>query len=94
MGLTGRAGPVWTAEDLGAAKPSPDAFLRACDRWGLPPAAVLHVGDRHDLDVVAARAAGLRAVHLDRDGAGPPGPHPRITTLRSLAAVLAVSGPL
>jgi FMN phosphatase YigB (HAD superfamily) len=43
-------------------------FLTACARLGLPPAAVLHVGDRYDLDVVAARAAGLPAVHLDRSG--------------------------
>jgi putative hydrolase of the HAD superfamily len=70
VGLAGRVGPVFTAEELGAAKPDPEAFLGACARWGLPPAAVVSVGDRHDLDVAGARAAGLRAIHLDREGAG------------------------
>ncbi|MGK5683816.1 HAD hydrolase-like protein [Actinoplanes sp. URMC 104] len=40
--------------------------MAACRRWGLPPVRVPHVGDRYDLDVEAARNAGLRAVHLDR----------------------------
>jgi putative hydrolase of the HAD superfamily len=83
-GLAGRVGPVYTVEDLGVAKPHAGAFLGACERWGLPPAEVLSVGDRHDLDVLAARAAGLQAVHLDRLGAGPTGEPHRITTLREL----------
>jgi putative hydrolase of the HAD superfamily len=81
-GLTDQVGPVFTVEDLGAAKPDPAAFLGACDRWGLPPASVLSVGDRHDLDVLAARAAGLQAVHLDRRNEGP---HDEPHRIRSLA---------
>jgi putative hydrolase of the HAD superfamily len=92
-GLAARVGPVWTVEDLGVAKPDPDAFRRACARWGLPPAAVLSVGDRRDLDVLPARAAGLDAVWLDRDGAGPAGEPRRITSLRELTAAAAGSGP-
>lgn len=89
IGLTGRLGPVYTAEELAVAKPSPDAFLAACRRWGLPPGAVLHVGDDHDLDVRAAREAGLHAVHLDRTGTGPAGEPLRIASLRELPALLA-----
>lgn len=85
VGLAGRVGPVYTVEDLGAAKPDPAAFRIACERWGLPPAGVLSVGDRHDLDVLAARAAGLQAVHLDRIGAGPLDEPHRIASLRELA---------
>lgn len=70
VGLLDKVGPVFTPENIGAAKPSAAAFLEACARLGLPPATVLHVGDRYDLDVVAARAAGLPAVHLDRSGGG------------------------
>ena len=84
VGLAGRVGPVYTAEGLGAAKPAAEAYLEACRLWGLPPAAVLHVGDRYDLDVEAARSAGLRAVHLDRGNEGPGG----IASLRELAALL------
>jgi putative hydrolase of the HAD superfamily len=84
VGLAGRVGPVYTVEDLGVAKPDAGAFLGACERWGLPPAAVLSVGDRHDLDVLAARAAGLEAVHLDRLGAGPLDEPRRITSLHEL----------
>jgi putative hydrolase of the HAD superfamily len=67
-GLAGRVGPLLTAEDLAVAKPDPEAFRRACARMGLRPAEVLSVGDRYDLDVVPAHAAGLRALHLDRRG--------------------------
>ncbi|MFK3983368.1 HAD family hydrolase [Micromonospora sp. NPDC050397] len=88
VGLLGRVGPVYTAEELGAAKPAVAAYVSACDRWGLAPGSVVNVGDRHDLDVVAARAAGLRAVHLDRDGTGPRGERFRIGSLRELLDVL------
>jgi putative hydrolase of the HAD superfamily len=84
VGLAGRVGPVWTVDDLGVAKPDTGAFLGACARWGLPPATVLSVGDRHDLDVLPARAAGLSAVLLDRHGTGPADEPRRITSLREL----------
>lgn len=88
VGLAGRVGPVYTAEELGAAKPAAEAFLAACQRWGLPPEAVLHVGDRYDLDVEAAHNAGLRAVHLDRKDQCRLNGHVRISSLRELASLL------
>jgi putative hydrolase of the HAD superfamily len=88
VGLLGRVGPVYTAEEIGSAKPAAGAYLTACDRLGLPPAAVLNVGDRYDLDVEGARAAGLRAVHLDRTGAGPQREPSRIASLRDLVRFL------
>lgn len=51
--------------------------------------AVLYVRDDHELDVVGARAAGLRAVHLDRRGAGPAGAGDRIASPHELTAHLA-----
>jgi putative hydrolase of the HAD superfamily len=84
VGLTGRLGPVFTAEGLGVAKPAPAAFALACAGWGLSPAAVVSVGDRHDLDVLAARAAGLHAVHLDRHDEGPHDEASRVTSLAAL----------
>lgn len=88
VGLAGRVGPVVTAEELAAGKPHRDAYLAGCERLRLPPAAVLHVGDRYDLDVLAPRAAGLQAVHLDRRGAGPPEERRRIRSLRDLGSYL------
>jgi len=89
-GLSALAGPVFTVDDLGVAKPDPEAFRRACERWGLAPGEVLSVGDNHALDVVAARAAGLHAVHLDRLGRGPAGEPSRMATLRDLSSWLTV----
>jgi putative hydrolase of the HAD superfamily len=88
VGLTGRLGPVFTAEGLGVAKPDPSAFALACAEWGLPPSAVLSVGDRHELDVRPARAAGLHAVHLDRRDEGPHDEPSRITSLAALPAFI------
>ena len=70
LGIGARLGPLITAEDAGAPKPDHRMYAAACDALGLPPGAVLHVGDRYDLDVVAPRAFGMRAVHVDRAGAG------------------------
>ncbi|MFJ2298495.1 HAD family hydrolase [Oerskovia paurometabola] len=84
VGLVGRLGPVFTAEGLGVAKPDPQSYLLVCAALGVDPRDVLHVGDRYDLDVVAARAAGLRAVHLDRTGQGPFEEPARITSLAGL----------
>ncbi|MEV6342512.1 HAD family hydrolase [Actinoplanes sp. NPDC051851] len=83
MGLAD-LGPVWTPDDLGMAKPDPGSFSEAVARWQLAPGEVLSVGDRYDFDVLAARAAGLQAVHLDRVQAGPLDEPHRIVSLRGL----------
>jgi len=48
------------AEEAGALKPSPRAFLLAARRLGVDPGRVLVVGDRDDMDGAAARAASMR----------------------------------
>jgi putative hydrolase of the HAD superfamily len=85
-GLSGLVGPVFTVDGLGVAKPDPEAFRRACRSWGLAPGEVLSVGDNHALDVVAARAAGLHAAHLDRPGRGPLDEPCRLSSLRELSS--------
>jgi putative hydrolase of the HAD superfamily len=92
-GLAARVEAVFTPDDLGVSKPDPAAFRGACAHWGLPPDAVLSVGDRHDLDVLPARAAGLHAVHLDRHDAGPCDDPHRIRSLTDLPAHLGQPGP-
>jgi putative hydrolase of the HAD superfamily len=86
LGLLGRKGQVFTAEGLGVAKPDPRAFDLVCAHLSLSPEQVLYVGDDYEVDVLAARAAGLRAVYLDRAGTGPMTEHNRITTLAQLLA--------
>jgi putative hydrolase of the HAD superfamily len=86
LGLLEHLGPVLTAEGIGVAKPNPRAFCLVCAHWALPPEQVLYVGDDYVVDVLAARAAGLQAVYLDRVGAGPMREHNRMTTLAELLA--------
>ena len=57
------------AREFGVAKPDPAIFLEACTRLRCAPHEVLHVGDDVELDVVGARAAGLRAGWLHRGDA-------------------------
>ena len=52
---------VLGAEDLGALKPHPRAFLALAGRMGCQPSDVVHIGDREDLDVAGALASGMRA---------------------------------
>jgi len=74
------------SRDCGVAKPDPAIFHAACARLGLPPERVLHVGDDPLLDVVGARAAGLRTAWINRSGASWAHPDQRPDlTLRDLA---------
>jgi len=58
-----------SAHQLDFGKPDPRIFAEACRRAGVDdPSAVLHVGDDLDLDVLAARAAGLQAAWIRRPG--------------------------
>jgi putative hydrolase of the HAD superfamily len=54
------------AEDI--EKPAAEIFRRAARRGGVEPARALHVGDRLEEDYRGARAAGMRALLVDRGG--------------------------
>lgn len=58
------------AGGIGAGKPDARIFHATCERFGLAASAVLHVGDDLELDIEGARAAGLQAAWIDRDGRG------------------------
>jgi putative hydrolase of the HAD superfamily len=51
--------------DEGIEKPDPRFFQLALDRVGATAATTIHVGDLFHVDVVGARAAGIRPVLLD-----------------------------
>lgn len=55
------------AHEHGVAKPEASIFHAACERLGLAPAEVLHVGDDLELDVLGAQRAGLRAAWIRRE---------------------------
>jgi FMN hydrolase / 5-amino-6-(5-phospho-D-ribitylamino)uracil phosphatase len=78
-----------SARDVGYAKPHARIFEAACDKLGVAPQHVLHVGDDPHLDVGGARGAGLRSAWLNRGGAAwshGPSPDLTIADLNELAA--------
>jgi FMN hydrolase / 5-amino-6-(5-phospho-D-ribitylamino)uracil phosphatase len=54
------------AREHGRAKPDPSIFLAACERLGVAPQHVLHVGDDAEMDIVGAHRAGLRTCWINR----------------------------
>jgi putative hydrolase of the HAD superfamily len=64
---------VVTSAGAGAAKPAPAVFRRALGLAGVDGAGAVHVGDSLDNDVAGARALGIRAILVRREGDAPPG---------------------
>ena len=85
LGIAGRFDVVAASATAGAAKPDPAIFHVALEAVGAAPGAALHCGDLPNADCAGARAAGIRAVLIDRRGAHPEGRCPRIASLAELA---------
>jgi putative hydrolase of the HAD superfamily len=68
--------------EFGAAKPSPLIFQEAARQLRLPPESLLHIGDSEQDDLEGARAAGLKALRIDRCQTG--GSDGRISRLEEL----------
>lgn len=66
LGLEGHFDFRVTAIDVGAAKPSHLVFEAACNRAGVQPEEMVHVGDDPEADVYGAARYGMRAVWVDR----------------------------
>ncbi|MEP6953584.1 MAG: HAD-IA family hydrolase [Solirubrobacteraceae bacterium] len=71
-GLRDRVDAVVVSATAGAAKPDPAIFAQALAALGAVPGDALHAGDDLRADVAGARAAGIAAVLVARDGAVPP----------------------
>ncbi len=56
-----------SAIEAGAAKPNAAIFRLACERLGVTPKEVAHVGDDPDTDVWGAAQAGMKTVWVNRD---------------------------
>jgi putative hydrolase of the HAD superfamily len=61
---------VVTSAAAGARKPDPAIFEAALELTGCGADQALHVGDTREEDVEGARAAGIRALLIDRNGGG------------------------
>lgn len=76
---------VFDSALVGVEKPDPAIFRAALDALGVAPGEALYVGDLYDVDVAGARAAGMEAVLLLPDAAGPGPDCRRFTSLAALA---------
>jgi putative hydrolase of the HAD superfamily len=77
---------VVTSAELGVAKPDPAIFAHALElAGGVPPAEAVHAGDDVAADVEGARAAGIAAVFVARDGERPP---PGVRTVATLDGLI------
>ena len=71
----------------GAAKPDPAVFREALRLAGVPPGEAVHVGDSPENDVQGARAAGIRAILVAREG-DPPARVDSVSSLSELPNVI------
>lgn len=72
---------------VGAAKPAPAPFAAGLELAGCSAAEAVHVGDSVESDVAGARAAGLRAILVQRGGEPPAGVE-AVSSLADLSRVL------
>jgi putative hydrolase of the HAD superfamily len=70
VGLRDRLDGVVTSAAAGARKPDPRIFAAALEVAGCSAGDALHVGDTPAEDIDGARAAGISALLIDRDGGG------------------------
>ncbi len=85
LNLEGYFEAVLVSCELYFAKPSDVVFEHALRKLGVTPGEALHIGDSQDEDVAGAKAAGMRALLIDRTG---PAAEGRIQSLTELLAIL------
>jgi HAD superfamily hydrolase (TIGR01549 family) len=78
---------ILTSRVHGKTKPHETIFRAMLDKLAVAPAAAVMVGDDPDDDVGGARAVGMEAWLVDREGRFPQHPR-RLTDLRALPAAL------
>lgn len=69
LGLAGAVDAIIVSAEAGAPKPDAAIFLAALEELRRGPAEAVFVGDSLETDVLGARAAGLRGLLLERNGA-------------------------
>ena len=66
LGIADYFDSVFISSSAGFAKPAPEIFFLALERYGIAPHEAIHVGDSPETDVEGALNAGVRPVLLDR----------------------------
>jgi putative hydrolase of the HAD superfamily len=84
LGLDRYFACILDSNEEGFEKPDPRLFAIALARSGADAVSTIHVGDLYEVDVVGARAAGLRGVLLDEAGLYEEADCPRVRSLREL----------
>ncbi|MGH7986105.1 MAG: HAD-IA family hydrolase [Candidatus Binataceae bacterium] len=90
LGLLAYFDSVTISSEAGWAKPSAEIFRVALAKHGASPVEALHVGDSLPLDIGGAKAAGIAAILLARDGHDEPGNVGDIARASSLAAIVPI----
>jgi putative hydrolase of the HAD superfamily len=90
IGLTSLFDVVLDSCEEGVEKPDPRLFQIALTRSASDPASTIHVGDIYQVDVVGARAAGIRPVLLDETNLRPDVDCDRVSSLRELVDQIAL----
>jgi FMN phosphatase YigB (HAD superfamily) len=66
-GLGGHFVRVFSSiSDYGQLK-NPQFYAWVCQEMGVEPLEMVHIGDSQRFDLIAAKEAGIRAFHLNRD---------------------------
>ncbi len=73
---------ILDSANVGFEKPDPRIFLAATEKLKIHPSACAYVGDVYEIDILGARAAGLRAILICASPA--PDPVERVETLSGL----------
>lgn len=84
LGLSARFDCLLDSSDEGVEKPDPRLFEIALERSGARRETTIHVGDLYQVDVIGARAAGLRGVLLDQAGLYEDADCPRVQSMADL----------
>jgi putative hydrolase of the HAD superfamily len=77
--------------EVGVLKPDPRIFAIALDAMGLQPGQVWYVGDMPGIDVVGARAAGIRPLVIDPFGLHGGHDYDTVASLREVAKLVTES---
>lgn len=88
LGLTAHVHCVLDSCEFGVEKPDPRLFQIAMEKSGARPETTVHVGDLYHVDVLGARAAGLRAVLFDEAGLYDGVDCPRVQSLDELVELV------
>ncbi len=88
-----RVSAVVDSRLVGVEKPDPAIFRHALQALEVDPGAAVHVGDTVHADVMGARAAGVRALHLDPFGFCPLDDHEHIASLEEVLGLAASRAP-